>query len=909
MAINIIKPQIDTNEYKYITLSNKLNVLLIHDKNTSISSASMTVNVGFYNDPPNAQGLAHFLEHMLFMGTKKYPKENHYGEFINKSGGSTNAHTMEESTTYYFEVLNKYFYELIDIFSNFFIEPLLSENAIEREINAINSEYLKNYPIDIVRTLSALKSLTDNKEHPYNNFGFGNTKTLSSPQIRTTLQDFYNKYYSSNIMNLVVLTNNPITHMEPIITKMFSKIPNKNIPIPNPFPQSQTYPFTKQKFIKVNPIDNSDTLYIFFQLPNMDKYYKYKPLHYIIQLIGHKGNGSLYNILKDNDYAIKVKCNIYESDTSFTLLGIYIKLTQKGFTHYDQVIDCVNTYIKLIQNSPFSDFIIDEMNILNNINFDYSTIDDKITYTSNLSQNMSKYLPEDTIYGDYIIISNNKEKTIKLTTTLIKALNPSSSLIALSSKSFSKLSKLQTDKWFKTEFQISPLPNLNKFPQQITSTLKLPQRNPYMPYDLKPYKSKPTQIITNPNNIWTKFDTFNIPKTFIDLIIYTDEPFKTPENYLLFDMYLALFYQYNHEKLYYSQICDTGYSIFYDVNFITVSFYGYNNNIHKIVELFTSTFLTFINNITKTQFENIKNESINNLKNFIYNPLYEIATDKINNTIYLKNYSNTELQNAIKNITFSDITIPPKWLHKNCNTKTLLYGNFNNDTTNLLNQFNIFQDPTKIITNANQIITLNPGQTQIYIIKSQNPDNDNNLIHLYYEIDTIIKQISSDWELKLLCTHFINSYVREKFFTQLRTKEQSGYIVKSFIKSYINDNGQLYGLSFLVQSPHLSPLILRKRIKKFIQFIHSSLSKLTKTKFDQFKNNIKLMLEQKFESPYDEHEFIFNEILTNEFAFDYKKILINHIDKLTREILMDFYETYFMSKVSRKIRICEIYKQ
>lgn len=908
MAINIIKPKIDTNEYKYITLPNKLNVLLIYDKNTSISSASMTVNVGFYSDPPHAQGLAHFLEHMLFMGTQKYPKENHYGEFINKSGGSTNAHTMEESTTYYFEVLNKYFYELIDIFANFFIEPLLSENAVDREINAINSEYLKNYPIDIVRTLSALKSLTDNKEHPYNNFGFGNKKTLSTPQIRTTLQDFYNKYYSSNIMKLVILTNNPIAHMEPIITKMFSKIPNKNIPIPNPFPQSQN-PFTKQKFIKVNPIDNSETLYIFFQLPNMDKYYKYKPLHYIIQLIGHKGNGSLYNILKDNDYAIKVKCNIYESDTSFNLLGIYIKLTQKGFTHYDQVIDCINTYITLIQNSPFNEFIMEEMTILNDINFNYSTTDDKITYTSTLSQNMLKYSPEDVIYGDYITIFN-KEESKRLITTLLKALNPQTSLIALSSKSFSKLSPLQTDKWFKTEFQVSPLPPISKFPQQLSQNLKLPQRNPYIPYDLKPYKSKTQiQIQTHPNNIWTKFDTFNIPKTFIDLIIYTDEPFKTPENYLIFDMYLSLFYQYNHEKLYYSQICDTGYLIFYDVNFITISFYGYNNNIHKIVELFTTTFLTFINNITQSQFTNIKNECINNLTNFIYSPLYEIATDKINNTVYLKNYSNTELQNAITNITFTDLSNPSKWLNKKCNTKTLLYGNFNNDIINLLNQFNIFQDPTKIMTDANQIMPLNPGQTQIYIIKSQNPDNDNNLIHLFYEIDTIIKQISSDWELKMLCTYFINSYVKEKFFTQLRTKEQSGYIVKSFIKNYINDKGQLYGLTFLVQSPHLNPLVLRKRIKKFIQFIHSSLSKLNKTKFDQFKNNIKLMLEQKFESPYEEHEFIFSELLTNEFAFDYKKILINNIDKLTQEILMEFYETYFMSKVTRKIRICEIYKQ
>jgi len=57
------------------------------------AAAAMVVGVGSYFDPPYAQGLAHFLEHMLFMGTTKYPQENAYDAFMSKYGGSDNAYT------------------------------------------------------------------------------------------------------------------------------------------------------------------------------------------------------------------------------------------------------------------------------------------------------------------------------------------------------------------------------------------------------------------------------------------------------------------------------------------------------------------------------------------------------------------------------------------------------------------------------------------------------------------------------------------------------------------------------------------------------------------------------------------------------------------------------------------------
>ena len=68
---NIKKSQIDKREYRGVILKNGLRVMLISDENTNRSAVCLDVNVGSWSDPPELPGLAHYLEHMLFLGTEK----------------------------------------------------------------------------------------------------------------------------------------------------------------------------------------------------------------------------------------------------------------------------------------------------------------------------------------------------------------------------------------------------------------------------------------------------------------------------------------------------------------------------------------------------------------------------------------------------------------------------------------------------------------------------------------------------------------------------------------------------------------------------------------------------------------------------------------------------------------------
>ena len=87
------KSEGDDRTYRIIALPNALRCLLIHDEETDKASAAMDVGVGHWCDPPHLPGLAHFLEHMLFLGTERYPDEAEYNSFLNAHGQQPAART------------------------------------------------------------------------------------------------------------------------------------------------------------------------------------------------------------------------------------------------------------------------------------------------------------------------------------------------------------------------------------------------------------------------------------------------------------------------------------------------------------------------------------------------------------------------------------------------------------------------------------------------------------------------------------------------------------------------------------------------------------------------------------------------------------------------------------------------
>ncbi|XP_017159928.1 nardilysin-like [Poecilia reticulata] len=136
------------------------------------AAAALCVGVGSFCDPDDLPGLAHFLEHMVFMGSEKFPAENDFDAFLKRHGGSDNASTDCERTVFQFDIQRKFFREALDRWAQFFICPLMVQDALDREVEAVDSEYQLARPSDSHRKEMLFGSLA-RPGHPMTKFCWG----------------------------------------------------------------------------------------------------------------------------------------------------------------------------------------------------------------------------------------------------------------------------------------------------------------------------------------------------------------------------------------------------------------------------------------------------------------------------------------------------------------------------------------------------------------------------------------------------------------------------------------------------------------------------------------------------------------------------------------------------------------
>jgi insulysin len=326
-------PSLDDRSYRVIRLTNQLEALLVHDAETDKASAAMDVNVGNFSDEDEMPGMAHAVEHvsraptmrrgdivlltdigcfqLLFMGTKKYPVENAYNQYLSAHSGYSNAYTGATSTNYFFELgakstdegdlteANSPLYGALDRFAQFFIEPLFLSSTLDRELKAVDSENKKNLQNDQWRLHQLTKSLS-NPKHPYCHFSTGNYEVLKTlPEskgvdVRAKFMDFHGKHYSANRMKLCVLGREPLDLLESWVVEFFSSVPNKNLP-QNRWESEQPFPkdfLGIQCFAK--PVMDSRELNLFFPFLDEEFLYESQPsrYHHVVHQV--QGMGQLF---------------------------------------------------------------------------------------------------------------------------------------------------------------------------------------------------------------------------------------------------------------------------------------------------------------------------------------------------------------------------------------------------------------------------------------------------------------------------------------------------------------------------------------------------------------------------------------------------------------------------------------
>lgn len=389
---DIIKSPLDKSDYMTYTLPNGLRVLLCSDPTSNEAAAAMDVHVGACSDPPGVAGLAHFTEHMLFLGTKKYPKEDSFESFLSSHGGTSNAFTDSENTVYFFSLnaADNVVEDALLRFGSFFSCPLFTESATGRELNAIESEHAKNLQSDIFRNFQINKARA-NQDHPFAKFFTGNKRTLlddtkaAGIDLRNELIQFYNRYYSANQMTLAIVSPQPLEALQRVVADAFGDIPARSVAVPEqswagilPFTTSNTLVGSFEHVVQIVPV--SDLRQIQLSWPIVYKSDQertlstlIKPAEYVAHLLGHEGPRSLLSVLKQKGWANSLGCAVSDELSDFEVFDVSVGLTTQGLQMVDAVVATLYSYLRMAQQRTIPDYVLKEVLQLEELDWRFLT--------------------------------------------------------------------------------------------------------------------------------------------------------------------------------------------------------------------------------------------------------------------------------------------------------------------------------------------------------------------------------------------------------------------------------------------------------------------------------------------------------------------------------------------------------
>lgn len=205
-----------------------------------------------------------------------------------------------------------------------------------------------------------------------NKFMCGNNDTLSQAGIRESLLDFHKKWYSSNIMTMVLTSKHSLEDMDKWVTEKFTPIVNKEVALPNlcdphPMPASNM-----QRLVRYVPVQDMNQMIINWILPYYEKEHKKRPLQYFGHLLGHEGKNSLMSYLKEQGWAISLATSFEHHLGGYSDLSAHITLTVKGLENYDKVVEATFQYLKRLNEAGPQTYVYEELKNMGIANFDFS---------------------------------------------------------------------------------------------------------------------------------------------------------------------------------------------------------------------------------------------------------------------------------------------------------------------------------------------------------------------------------------------------------------------------------------------------------------------------------------------------------------------------------------------------------
>lgn len=920
----IHKSPADDRHYQAIKLANGMTVLLVSDKKATRSLGVLALPIGSLDDPKEQQGLAHYLEHMVLMGSTKYPEPSGFSEFLKKHGGSHNASTASYRTNYYFEIDDAGLDEALDRLADAIASPLLDPSNADKERNAVNAELTLARSRDGMR-MAQVSAETINPDHPASQFFGGNLETLKdkpNSQLQATLVDFYQKFYSSNYMVGVIYSPRPISELATLANQTFGRIENRGASVPiieAPILREED----KGVVIHYVPVQPIKQLQIEFRLPGTtidteSLEFLEKNETYIGYLIGNSSPGTLAQTLKsqgliDNIYAGAS----LEQNRNAGIFSIHIDLTDEGVAARDKIVAAVFNYLSLLKTKGIQQSYFDEMKRVLNIDYEFPTLTRDMDYVGSLADNLLIRPIDYVVNADNAIGELNEAK---INARLSQMTLENARIWFISSEEDHD----KTAYFMQAPYQIRPISEAQKSnwtSLQDQWQFKLPTLNPYLADDFKLHY-QPDQIITKPALIPNKeiaklanspaladaaIKLFSMPSidfiekpnadvTFILRNALPDEsipPEQQMNEQILFALTDYLASLSLDELSYQSSVAGINFSSYYS-NGLVIHAEGYTQHLLELMMTLTQNYANF--EFNEQQFNQAKAWYLDQLLAADKVKPFELALQPLQTLSRVPYFERDARRSALNKLTLADLDAFRNQLFKDKQLEVLSIGNITTpQLASFIQQFNesltgaIAIDGKQFQADLGERVVLDAVQ-QVQLTR-EGTTTDSALATLYLPIQTKVRSPETQAEIDAQNSHNeavvkqLNEIIQPWFYDKLRSQEQLGYALFTLPFSI----GEQWGIGFLIQSNIKQPAQLLTYFTAFYADTATRLQTLDDETFEQYRSGLLAQLKEPPQTLNEEANRFKSDFLNGKYTFDSTERLITSVTNLKKTDIIQFF--------------------
>uniref|UniRef100_A0A7S2SI11 Insulin-degrading enzyme n=1 Tax=Rhizochromulina marina TaxID=1034831 RepID=A0A7S2SI11_9STRA len=728
--------------------------------------------------------------------------------------------------------------------------------------------------------------------------------------LRTRLLEFHARYYSANVMRLVLLGRESLDDLQALAIRFFAAIENKAVDPPQ-HPKDPFTPAELGKRLDVVPVKESRSIELSWLLPSIRDKYRTSPQSILSHLLGHEGPGSILSLLKARGWANGLSAGPSDAQEAFCIFSVSVDCTDEGIANSEGVISVVYQYLARLKAEGVQPWVFEECRDIAAMNFRFKSKSKPMQYTTAIATNMQA-LPADLTLAGYALFFDFSIEDIN---ALSSALTPENMLVTVVSKACEGTTD-QEEQWYGTKYKLADLSaelqTQWRHPEAIDPMLQLPAKNAFIPTDFALRSPPATGPMAEPALIhrddqllvWFKHDnTFSKPKANFLAQLQTPAVNDSPEAMAKTMLYMDMVDEELNEYAYAADIAGLHFQVSAIREGVELLVFGYN---HKLINLLTRVVETLASPaLSLPVFNRIKERKIKGLRNLSYSQPYQQA---MRNQVLCQESPRWSVEDrlaALEEVSLEDLRYFGPQVLRRALLEVLVHGN---------------ATPAEALAGAqvvaSTIASARPFQGHacgamrvrvvefplgpegcVYRRQALNPAEKNSAIEVTFQISDQDPPGGFDVSARL---QLLMHLVKEPCFNELRTKEQLGYIVFSGIVASV---GRVLNARFIVQSEVMDPKGLDDRIEAFLVFFRDFLETMSD---EEFATNRQAVVDRHLEKPKnlnEETNEIWPEIQLGRYEFGWLPKRAEVVKTLSKADILAFFDQYIGVEAAQRRKL------